>query len=134
MAFVESLHESLKKTAVNAAENQSKYLDLAASYIEDGLEDSECIELLMVDGLSKEASESYLMEARNQREAEEEEVDGFEYRFQFEDDRGNVWSSYDIGIVLHAASEADAREKAEQLLGKRDDFEMERLISVSRIS
>jgi len=130
--FIDSLHNSLKRQASEAIEEQGRILRLATNYVEDGLEESECIELLMIDGLSREAAESYTSMALSE---EEEEVNNLtEYSFQFEDDYGKVWSSYDIGETVRALDETDALEKADELLFASASVNHNKVLSVSRIS
>jgi len=131
--FIESLHKSLKKQASQAIEEQNKFLKIATSYVADGLEESECIELLMIDGLSREAAESYTSMALASEE--DDTVDDLgEYSFQFEDAYGKVWSSYDIGETVRAIDDNDAIEKADELLYASSDVGHNKVLSVSRIS
>lgn len=131
--FVESLYKSLNKQAAEALEDQKKFIILANSYISDGLEESECIELLMIDGLSREAAESYtLMVTSEETPCQKDNLP--EYSFQFEDERGKIWSSYDIGKTVKAANESEAMEKAEELLCSESNVELNKILLVSRIS
>ena len=129
--FVESLHLSLKKQASKALKEQSKFISLANSYIQDGLEESECIELLMIDGLSREAAEGYTTMALNKEAMSEDDM--AEYCFRFEDVDGRVVSSYDINKVIKAASDEDAWSKVEEYLYNESEIESQKLLSVSRI-
>ena len=128
--FIEGLHNSLKKQAAEAIEDQKKFIALASSYIKDGLDESECVELLMIDGLSREASESYTSMVISE-EVIEDTLD--EYSFQFEDAFGKVWSSYDISRTIRASDDNDAVEKADELLLSFSDVEHTKILSVSRI-
>lgn len=128
LSFVESLYSNLHKKARVAKSKQQKFLKLASSYIEDGLTDEECIELLMIDGLSKESAVSYLEFAKNGVSEEDRE-----YSFQFEDQNGNCYSSFDIGIVITASSTEDVWEKAENALESDPYIEYSRIISVEEI-
>jgi hypothetical protein len=130
--FIESLHNSLKKQASQAIEEQKKFITLASSYIEDGLEEVECIELLMIDGLSREAAESYASMALSEEVATSDDLN--EYSFQFEDAFGKIWSSYDIGETVKASDEKSAVEKADELLLTSSTVEHSKVLSVSRIS
>lgn len=132
--FIESLHNSLKKQASQAIQEQHKFLALANSYIEDGLEEGECIELLMIDGLSREAAESYASNAVSEEDPTIVSSDCNEYTFQFEDAYGKIWSSYDIGETVKASSEEDALEKADEILCASSRVEHNKVLSVSRIS
>ncbi|TRZ83334.1 hypothetical protein D4R86_00790 [bacterium] len=129
--FVESLYGSLKKQAAKAVEDHDKIVTLASSYLADGLEESECVELLMIDGLHRDSAESYTaMAMANALDNE----DLSEYTFQFEDSSGKLWSSFDIGKTVQASSSEDAWTKTEEMLFSHPDFETERIVTVTRIS
>lgn len=132
-AFVESLYNSLRKKTAAALEDHNKIISLAASYVQDGLEQNECTELLMIDcGLSREAAESYVSMIKN---SENENNDGsHEFSFQFEDVNGRVWSSYDIGKTIMASSNKEAWEKAEEIMYAEASIEPEKVLIVNRIS
>ena len=110
--FVESLHNSLKKQTSVVLSERKKFITLAKSYIEDGLDDSECIELMMIDGLDRESSESYLSMAR----VDSEDNLNDEYSFQFEDNSGEMLCSFDIGRTIIASSDDEAWGMAEDIL------------------
>lgn len=129
--FVESLHNSLKKQAEKAIVDQKRFITLARSYVEDGLEEKECIELLMIDGINREAAEGYISMAMSDKEASIDDSDG-EYSFKFEDDSGRVLCSYDIGRTLHASSPEEAWEQAEQIMTSMD-IGASKLLNVQRI-
>lgn len=128
VTFVESLHASLKKQASKAIAEHNKFITLTASYVADGLEDTECVELLVIDGLSREAAESYVTMVRTNNEATHDDLT--EYSFQFEGDDGRILSSYDIGKTVRAANDDDAWTQAEELLCDEDS---QKLLSVCRI-
>lgn len=130
VTFIESLHNSLKKQATRAIADHKRFITLASSYIEDGLDDKECVELLMIDGLSREASESYISMVQSSKE---EDNDLVEYSFQFEDQIGQILSSYDIGKTIHASNDDDAWAKAEEILSSESNVDGQKLLSVSRI-
>jgi len=129
--FVESLYGSLKKQAAKAVEDHDKIVTLASSYLADGLEESECVELLMIDGLHRDSAESYTAMAMANAPDNE---DLSEYTFQFEDSSGKLWSSFDIGKTVQASSSEDAWTKTEDMLFSHPDFETERIVTVTRIS
>ena len=136
VTFVESLYSSLKKQTVKAIADHHKFLTLAKSYVNDGLEESECIELLMIDGLSRDSAEGYASQAVSSKT---NETDGlFEYAFQFEDLYGKRWSSYDIGKTIYASTDEDAWQKASELIdqekGVETGIEPDKIISINRIS
>jgi hypothetical protein len=128
LTFVESLHSSLKKQTVKAILDHNKFISLASNYVEDGLDDNECIELLMIDGITREAAEGYVLMAQSNKE---EVSDSQEYSFQFEDEYGKIWSSYDIGKTINASDDNDAWIKAEEMLNEIEDAQ--KILSVQRI-
>ena len=134
--FVESLHislqHSLEKQASKALADHKTFVTLASVYIDDGLSEDECVELLMIDGLGREAAESYTSMVTS-KEIEIESEDFPEYSFQFEDSYGKIWSSYDIGKTVQATSDDDAWQKAEESVND-SGLEMHKILSVSRIS
>ena len=131
VTFIESLHASFKKQAEKAIDEQEKFSKIASSYLRDGLTESECIELLVIDGLSREASESYVSMVINN---EEKEIDGLhEYSFQFEDSYGRVWSSFDINQTVKASNDDDAWTKAEELIDMKEGIEAQKIISINRL-
>jgi len=132
ITFVESLHDALKQQANKAIKDQKKFLVLANSYMVDGLEENECIELLMIDGLSREAAESYTSMTLSDQDVDD--TSPYEYSFQFEDVYGKVWSSCDIGEGIKAANDKEAWEKAELMLNATEKIESDKILSVSRIS
>ena len=126
--FVESLHNSFKKQTSVVLHERKKFITLAKSYIEDGLDDSECIELMMIDGLDRESSESYLSMAR----VNSEDNLNDEYSFQFEDNSGEMLCSYDIGRTIIASSDDEAWEMTEDLLASCN-LHGAKVISVQKI-
>ena len=128
--FVESLHNSLKKQAAKAIVEQKRFIALAKSYVEDGLEEKECIELLMIDGINREAAEGYVSMALEHKEASNDS-DG-EYSFKFEDSSGRILCSYDIGRTIHANTDEEAWEQAEQIMNELD-VGASKLLNIQRI-
>lgn len=129
--FINSLYSNLKKKTVKAIQNHENLISLASSYAQDGLVESECIELLMIDGgISREAAEAYI----NMVKTSSDENDGlYEYSFQFEDSRGNIISSFDIGKTVKASSDDNAMVRAEEIMQEIDADEVE-IKNVFRIS
>ena len=130
--FVESLHNSLKKQAAKAILEHNKFFTLATSYMDDGLEEPECIELLMIDGLGREEAESFTALAISEKGQIKEAQS--EYSFQFEDSYGKIWSSYDIGKIVYASTDEEAWEKAEESLEDEMSADAQKIISVNRVS
>ena len=131
--FIESLYSSLKKQAAHALVEHDKLRALASSYLADGLEEAECVELLMIEGLERNSAESYTALAMSN--TEQDQIEGLsEYTFQFEDSSGKLWSSFDIGKTVKASSSDDAWAKTENMLFSSSGFETERVVSVTRIS
>lgn len=128
--FIESLYNSLRKQASKAIVDHKKFMIIANSYIQDGLDEKECVELLIIDGVSREAAESYASMASAKETTVEDEFN--EYSFMFEDESGRVLSSYDIGKIVKAASDEDAWTNAEEILDV--SVESHKIISVNRVS
>lgn len=131
VSFVESLHSNLQKQSARVLKDHERLVTLAKSYVEDGLNESESIELLMIDGLSRESAENYISLAMC--ENEESSNDQFEYSFQFEDDYGRIWSSYDINKTVRAATDEEAIKKAQDLFDPDVDIYPSKIISIDRI-
>lgn len=128
--FVDSLYNSLRKKTAEKIENHKRLVAMASSYVHDGLENSECVELLMIEsGLSREAAAGYINMANELNSPEGQ----FEYSFQFEDTNGKSWSSHDIKKVVIASSDTEAWEKAEEIIESVSDIEGDRVTSVNRI-
>lgn len=128
--FIDNLYKSLHKKTHEALASRQKWVKMARQYIDDGMEREECIELLQIDGLSKEAAGAYIDMA-----VENIEKDSSEYSFQFEDSFGRVWSSSDIGKFIKAASDEEAWSKSEELIfSEAEEYNPEKLISVNKIS
>jgi hypothetical protein len=128
--FVDSLYNSLRKKTAEKIDDHKKIIAMASSYIHDGLEQSECIELLMIEnGLSREAASGYINMVNESSVNEGQH----EYSFQFEDVNGKSWSSHDIGKILTASSELEAWEKAEEMIESIPDIEGDRITSINRI-
>jgi hypothetical protein len=129
--FVQGLYKSLKKQTEIALSDHKKWMEKTAGFIQDGLDNEECEELLVIEGLSRKVAKSYVEMVQSDVEKEE----GLnEYSFQFEDVNGKVWSAYDIGRVIYASTDDEAWEKAEETIFENSAIEPERIISVDRIS
>ena len=130
--FVDSLYKTLKQQTASAIEDHKSHIALAKEYLIDGLDDVECIELLVIDGLTRSAASNYVNMVRNDLDAVESLP---EYTFQFEDVYGKRYSSYDIGKTVRAASDENAMSEAERFLSEEaDEFEYDKIVSVTRIS
>ena len=129
IAFIESLHSSLKKQASQAIAEQKRYASLAKSYLEDGLDQNEAVELLMIDGLSREAAEGYA----SMVEGDVQDDNLHDYSFQYENNYGTLTSSYDIGKTVRAANDEEAWEKAQEVL-ENESVEAQKLLFVNRVS
>ena len=130
--FVDSLYQNLREQTASVIQEHQDFLKKAKEYIADGLEDSECVELLVIDGLARHAASNYLTKVKS----EKEDVESIpEYTFQFEDMYGKRYSSYDIGKTVRAFTDEDAMYEAEKLLSdEADEFEFDKIVSVARIS
>ena len=131
LSFVENLYKQLRQQTKTAIEDHDRMVSKANIYLEDGLSESECSELLIIDGITREAAESYVQLAQENAPR----IDGrHEYSFQFEDVYGKVWSSYDINNAVYASSDEEAWEKAETVMLSDPSIEPERIVSVDRVS
>lgn len=131
-AFVENLYTNLKKEAEKVKLERNKIASSVNDYLRSGLTESECAELLIVDGLGRETAEGYIAMAQDNRGMAFSEDDE-EYSFVFEDCYGNVYSSHDINRRVTASSATEAWEKANELVGDDNDYEIDRIVSVDRI-
>lgn len=139
--FVESLYKSLRKKTETALGEHNKLSTLASVYLSDGLDPSECIELLIIESnISRDAANAYVSMAQTQQSNQSNQLnqpineDSGEYSFQFEDIHGKIFSSADIGITLKAFSDDEAWEKAEEYIATNTLIESDKIISVDRIS
>jgi hypothetical protein len=132
VTFVESLYNSLKKQTAKAVDDHQRLIARVNDYLHDGLDDSECVEMLIIDGINREAAEGYLSLAKTGG-SDSEEGGLYEYSFQFEDTYGKVWSSHDIGKTVKASSSEEAMTKIEEVLSGNIDLEADKIISVNRM-
>ena len=130
VSFVESLHASLQKQTDKAIDTHNRFMAIASSYISDGLTEAESIELLMIDGISREASENYVSLAMSEENLKNELS---EYSFQFEDDSGKIWSSYDLNKTIKASNDNEAWKMAEDMIDPDLEVCPAKIISVNRI-
>lgn len=129
--FVKSLYEKIHRNAVDAYKEHRKNAMKASSYLRDGLSPSECVELLILDGLTREASMKYVDMAEDAYEPEE--AGRYTYSFTFEDTHGRIWNSHEIGKIITADNDEDAWIKAEAFLGDDSQYESELIVSVDKI-
>ena len=110
VSFAENLYMVLRKKDKQVLEDHNRFAKIASSYLEDGLDEPECVELLMIDGLGREAAENYVsMAVSTQEEIVGDQLP--EYSFQFEDGYGRIWSSFDVGKTVKASCENEAWAK-----------------------
>lgn len=154
--FVNRLYNEMKKQDQKVKGEFEKLASLAKEYIADGLSEKEAIELLVVDGICREAASSYLEMAKDNIQDEiskkagsdyynndlDEEyssglMDGEEignhYSFIFQDSYGNTFSSYDIDEVITANSKKEALKIASSFIGDENPYEIEKIISIEKI-
>ncbi|MFA7219536.1 MAG: hypothetical protein WC119_03460 [Synergistaceae bacterium] len=127
--FVESLYKQMHLQTKSAIEERDRIVATAAMYIEDGVSEEEAVELLVIDGISRDSAESYvqLVEANNG-------LDGnHEYSFQFEDIYGKLWSSYDINRIITASSDEEAWMKAEEAIYSDPSIEPDKIVSIDKV-
>jgi len=128
--FVDSLYTHLKKEAEKVKVEYNKYASLAHDYIESGLDDQEVTELLIVDGLDRDAAQGYISMAKDNWADDESDQ---EFSFVFEDIYGNVFSSHDIGKTILASSKEEAIKKASLLVGDDNEYEIQSIITVDSL-
>jgi hypothetical protein len=129
--FVDSLYNHLKTEAEKVKVEYNKYATTASEYIASGLSELEVVELLIVDGLDRDAAKSYISLAQDMGGGSDEEDQ--EFSFVFEDTYGNVFSSYDVNETIIASSKEEAWKKAFSLIGDDVDYEIQSILSVSKI-
>ena len=129
--FVKQLYANIRKNTKDAIDHHDKLTQKASSYLSDGLEADECVELLVIDGLSREAASSYV------RMVQDNELDGsdglYDYSFTFEDSFGKLVSSHEINKIIKASCDQDAIQKAEEFMSDDFEYEIEKIISVERL-
>jgi len=131
VAFIDNLYKQMKKQTQAAINEHNRMVDMASMYLEDGVTESECAELLVIDGLNREAAANYVQAAKENVKS----LDGqHEYSFSFEDIYGKVWSSYDINHYVYASSDEEAWEQAETTIFADPSIEPERIVSIDRVS
>lgn len=131
LAFIENLYKELRLQTKCAMEERNNMVVKAGLYLDDGASEEECAELLIIDGLSRETAESYVCMA--QQHLFENAEDQSEYSFQFKDNYGKLWSSYDLNKTIYASSNEEAWLKAEEMIFSDPSIEPERIVSIDRI-
>jgi hypothetical protein len=129
--FVDSLYSHLKKEAKSVKLEYNKFASLANDYVTSGLSESESVELLIVDGLDRDAAISYITMAQDMG-VEETEEDA-EFSFVFEDSYGNVFSSYDINKTIFASTKEEAWKKAYSMTGDDSEDEIHNILSINKV-
>lgn len=129
VAFVDSLHKALKENTYNAIKDHNKIIAKASLYLNDGVTDEECVELLVIDGIPREAASGYVEKAHDENY---EDIKP-EYSFQFEDVYGKTWSSHDINKTVFASNDEEAWGKSEKVIFSLPSIEPDKIISVDRI-
>ena len=129
--FVDSLYAHLKKEAEKVKTEYTKYASTAREYLESGLSDLEAAELMIVDGLDRDAALGYIAMAKDVGGCDSGEDE--EFSFVFEDTYGNIYSSHDINITITASNETDAFIQASSLIGDDNEYEIQNILSVDRV-
>jgi len=129
--FVDSLYSHLKKEEERARTEYSKFASSAYNYITSGLSESEAVELLIVDGVDRDAARSYVTMAKDMGDVNSDGEQ--EYSFVFEDVYGNTFTSHDIDRTIFASSQSEAFTRACELIGDDNQFAIQSILSVEKI-
>jgi len=128
--FVNTLYANLRKKTHEALVDSNRFAARAISYLKDGLDPEECVELLILDGLNREAAVRYVEMSQEHTKLEDE--NSYEYGFTFEDSTGKIWSSNDIKKVVIASTDEEAWDKVEDFLNSDDKYELEKVLTIER--
>jgi hypothetical protein len=112
--FSQELYRKLFSHTKKAYQQHNKFVKLANSYLSDGLDKQEVVELLILDGLHRESAEAYTDKALFISSSDDNM--GNKYVFKFSDEMGDEYTSYDYNVVLTAESTVDAENKANEWL------------------
>lgn len=124
--FLESYYNELNKKAQKAVSSQSKWLKIASSYVQDGMDTKECSELLSIDGLPKDVAFRYAQMAMDKQSD-----NGDLYSFEFETIYGEIIYSSEINKYINASSEEDAWNQAQLILeNEMQEYEPDHIVSV----
>ena len=130
--FIDSLYKTMRAQTREVVAQRDQFIVLVSSYLEDDLSEEECLELLLLDGLTREAAMGYLDIAKvSTKKAAMQNAE--EYSFQFEDPQGRVWNSFDLNLTV-LASEGNAWEKAEEVLSEGYPMRSYRVVSIDKVS
>jgi len=141
--FVNNLYKSLRMEDKKAKCEYEKKASVALDYLNCGLSEEEAVELMIVDGLDRDAAKSYVVMAKDMsgesecvqkiKDQDEEGNLGKEYSFVFKDSYGNTFSSYDIDETITASSKKEAMKIAWSMTGDDNPYEIEEIITVEKI-
>ena len=120
------------KEAEKVKVEYNQYASTASSYMRSGLSESEAVELLIVDGLDRDAANSYITMAKDIGDVNIVNEEEQEFSFVFEDSYGNVFTSHDIDKTIVASSEPEAFKKACALIGDDNQYEIRSIISIEK--
>ena len=101
----------------------------AEEYLREGLSESECKELLVMDGFNGDMVKSCVDDLCKSSEISEDEEP--RWGFELEDSHGNIISNADIGMVITAGNRTEAWEKVEATMSLKDPTE--RLLRVFKV-
>ena len=132
--FIKSLYDKVHRDTKKAISQYKQFVVKASNYVSDGLSHEECVELLILDGLNREAAKKYVNMAEDT--AHESCLDitsgSHEYSFTFEDSNGKLWASNELGRTVRACNDGEAWMKVEKILDE-EDLDAEIIVSVNRI-
>ena len=130
--FVKTLYANIRRKTKKAIIDHNKMASRANTYLNDGLDPNECVELLILDGLTRDAASNYVEMAQDKNSDSDNKIiqNTNEYSFSFEDSFGKIWSSQEIHKTILASSHEEAWRKTEELLNDSEEYESEKILSV----
>lgn len=129
--FIENFYKILKSKNQSAIKENQKNISLMKKYISYGLEEGECIELFVSNGMNRNIADSYFKLAKEQNFDEQHNLKKYSFKFETEDQE--IFNSFDIKKIIKASSYDEACDLAEKFLENSEDFSNCKLITVSLI-
>ena len=128
--FVKTLYDNLYQVTKAAVKDRNKIIKIASEYLDDGLSREEVIELLILDGINRNAASNYIDMIEDGNSDVEDGL--YEYSFICEDCSGKLLSSHEIQKIVKASSAEEAWQKAEELIDE-ENLDIEKIVSVEKL-